>query len=155
MQLHFDNWSIMGFYIRCCPRQSHSRPNDFSEYYSTAKLKAMLAHVCINSQRAHDIMTTLLSRQNDAATSFWRHNDVVITSCVRWEAKGLRQGHTWATHDTVLRSCAVFLVKRIYVYNRAKYGLATRNKCFIQTVNIVLNEHWMNIVNNEQQVLKT
>ena len=29
-------------------------------------------------------MTSLL-RQNDAATSFWRYNDVFITSCVRWE----------------------------------------------------------------------
>ena len=29
------------------------------------------------------IITSLL-RQNDVATSFWRNNDVIITSCVRW-----------------------------------------------------------------------
>ena len=37
------------------------------------------------SQRAHDAITTSLLRQNDVATSFWRHNDVIITSCVRWD----------------------------------------------------------------------
>ena len=29
-------------------------------------------------------MITLLLRQNDVATSFWRHNDVIISSCARW-----------------------------------------------------------------------
>ena len=33
---------------------------------------------------AHDAMITSLWCQNDVATSFWRHNDVVIASCVRW-----------------------------------------------------------------------
>ena len=27
---------------------------------------------------------TSLARQNDAVTSFWRNNDVIIVSCVRW-----------------------------------------------------------------------
>ena len=36
------------------------------------------------SQRTHDVIITSLLRQNDVATSFWRNNDVVITSCVRW-----------------------------------------------------------------------
>ena len=31
-------------------------------------------------------------RQNDVATSFWRHYGVIITSCARWE--GLFQGQT-------------------------------------------------------------
>ena len=35
----------------------------------------------------HDVMLTSLFRQKDAATSFWRNNDVNITSCVRWDAK--------------------------------------------------------------------
>ena len=34
-------------------------------------------------QRTHDVKITLLWRQNDAATSFWRHNDVNIAPCVR------------------------------------------------------------------------
>ena len=32
----------------------------------------------------HDVMITSLSRQNVHITSFWRNNDVVITSCVCW-----------------------------------------------------------------------
>ena len=27
---------------------------------------------------------TSLLRQNDVATSFWRNNDAIIASCVRW-----------------------------------------------------------------------
>ena len=36
---------------------------------------------------AHDVTITSLLRQNDVATSFWRNNDVIITSCVRWDVK--------------------------------------------------------------------
>ena len=36
-------------------------------------------------QWTHDVMITSLLRQNDVATSFWRNNDVIITSCVRWD----------------------------------------------------------------------
>ena len=35
------------------------------------------------SRRAHDEITTLVLRQNDVATSFWRNNDVIIALCVR------------------------------------------------------------------------
>ena len=38
------------------------------------------------SQRTHDVMITSLLRQNDVAMSFWRNNDVVITSCVDWDS---------------------------------------------------------------------
>ena len=37
------------------------------------------------SQRTHDAIKTSLLRQNDVATSFWCNNDVIITSCVRWD----------------------------------------------------------------------
>ena len=37
-------------------------------------------------KRAHDAIITSLWRQNDVATSFRRHNDVIIASCVRWGA---------------------------------------------------------------------
>ena len=35
-------------------------------------------------QWTRDAIITSLLRQNDIATSFWRYNDVIITSCVRW-----------------------------------------------------------------------
>ena len=37
-----------------------------------------------HTQRSHDVIITLLLRQNDVAASFWRNIDVVITPCVRW-----------------------------------------------------------------------
>ena len=37
------------------------------------------------SQRAHDPIITPLRRKNDVAMSFWRHNDVIIAPCVRWD----------------------------------------------------------------------
>ena len=40
------------------------------------------------SQRTHDTMITLLLRQNDVATPFWRNNDVIITSHARWVVPG-------------------------------------------------------------------
>ena len=36
------------------------------------------------AQWTHDVIMTSLLRQNGVATSFWRDNDVIITSCVRW-----------------------------------------------------------------------
>ena len=36
------------------------------------------------SQRAHGAIITSLWRPNDVATSFGRHNDVIIASCARW-----------------------------------------------------------------------
>ena len=44
----------------------------FDAYYST---KA--------SKQIRDAIIASLLRQNDVATSFWRDNDVIITSCVR------------------------------------------------------------------------
>ena len=45
----------------------------------------MQLFVCVViCQRTHDAITTLSWRQNDVAPSFWRHNDIVIASCVRW-----------------------------------------------------------------------
>ena len=45
----------------------------------------VLVHTPIFSlfQWTHDIMIALLLRQNDVATSFWRNDYVIITSCVR------------------------------------------------------------------------
>ena len=40
----------------------------------------------IKTQWTHDAMITTLLRQNDVATSFWRNNDVIIASHVRWGA---------------------------------------------------------------------
>ena len=37
------------------------------------------------SQWAHDAIITSWRRQNDDAMSFWRHNDVIFASCVRWD----------------------------------------------------------------------
>ena len=37
-----------------------------------------------DTQRAHDVIITPLFRQNDVATSFWRYDDVIITSYVCW-----------------------------------------------------------------------
>ena len=38
----------------------------------------------ISTQRWHGAKITSLLSQNDVATSFWRNNDVIIASCVRW-----------------------------------------------------------------------
>ena len=37
------------------------------------------------TQRTHNTIITSLLHQNNIATSFWRNNDVIIASCVRWE----------------------------------------------------------------------
>ena len=36
------------------------------------------------THRTHDAKITSLWRQNDAATAFWCHNEVIIAFCVRW-----------------------------------------------------------------------
>ena len=38
----------------------------------------------IYTRWAYDVMITSLLCQNDVITSFWRNNDVIITSCVHW-----------------------------------------------------------------------
>ena len=42
-----------------------------------------LLHWCWDNNNA---IITLLLRQNDITTSFWRRNDAIIALCVRWEA---------------------------------------------------------------------
>ena len=37
------------------------------------------------SQRIHDAMITLLLRQDDVASSFWRNDDVIIMACAHWD----------------------------------------------------------------------
>ena len=44
------------------------------------------------TQWTRDAIITPLLRRNDVATSFWRNNDVIVTSCVRWEAVKWGQG---------------------------------------------------------------
>ena len=46
--------------------------------------KMNLGKLWVESQRAHDAIITSLWRQN-VAMSFWRHSDVIFTSCVHWE----------------------------------------------------------------------
>ena len=38
----------------------------------------------LGTLRTRDVIITLLVRQNDVPTSFWRNNDAIITSCARW-----------------------------------------------------------------------
>ena len=38
----------------------------------------------ITYQCTHGVKITSLLRQNDVAVSFWRNNDVIITSCIGW-----------------------------------------------------------------------
>ena len=45
-------------------------------------------HLLNGSQRTHGAITTSLWCQNDVATSFWRHNGVIIAWCVRWTLAG-------------------------------------------------------------------
>ena len=42
--------------------------------------------VYMRTKRTHDVILTSLLGQNDVATSFWRNNDIIITSCVNWVA---------------------------------------------------------------------
>ena len=45
------------------------------------------------SQRTRDAIMTSLLRQNDVATSFWRNNDVIIVSRVRWDSMHILYRH--------------------------------------------------------------
>ena len=51
--------------------------------------------VLLHSQRTHDAIATPLLRQNDVVASFWRKNDVIIVSCVRWVAGSLVWRRGW------------------------------------------------------------
>ena len=65
---------------RCChSTQGFNLLNDqylLVKYFDISKLR----HVPV----AHDVITLLL-RQQDVATWFWRNNDVMVGSCVRWD----------------------------------------------------------------------
>ena len=50
--------------------------------------KSTLCVKNVQTQRTHGAIITSLLRRNDVATSFRRNNDVIITSCVRWELSG-------------------------------------------------------------------
>ena len=43
----------------------------------------------LDTQRTHGAIITSLLSQNDNATSFWRNNDVIFASCVRWDTHGI------------------------------------------------------------------
>ena len=72
------------------------------------------------SQRTHDAITSSLLRQNDVATSFWRNNDVIITSRVPWDERStmvLRWlfPHFRAETETVIQlRFSVVTVVRVY-----------------------------------------
>ena len=46
----------------------------------------------MQSQRTYDVIITSLLRQNEIATSFWRNNGLIITSCAHWECADIRAG---------------------------------------------------------------
>ena len=52
------------------------------------------------SQRTHDVIITSLLSQNDVATSFWRNDNVIITSCVHWDMKNWWYNHNKTNNHT-------------------------------------------------------
>ena len=56
------------------------------QQHQSFKCREMMcnANTCMPSQMTYDVKITSLLRQNDVATSFWRHNDVIIRSRVHW-----------------------------------------------------------------------
>ena len=55
--------------------------------YCLIRREAQQAKILLQCQRAQGAITTSLLRQNDVATSFWRNDEVIIASCVRWVIK--------------------------------------------------------------------
>ena len=51
-------------------------------------------HVCSIAQRTHDVNITSLWRPNYVMTSFWRHSDVIIAPCIRWDLPPVSQSYT-------------------------------------------------------------
>ena len=70
----------------------------------------VLIKVLTHSQRTHDVIIMSLLRQNDVATSFWRNNDVIITSRVRWAVAYWCQ-RPWSPLVQVM-DCRLFDVKQ-------------------------------------------
>ena len=52
-------------------------------------------HGWVHVPKGHNAIITWLWRQNDVATSFRRHTDVIIASCVRWGHSLNRKGHNF------------------------------------------------------------
>ena len=70
-------------------------------------------------QCTRDTIIALLLRQIDVATSFWRNNDVIITSCARRDAhlSGLLH-QRWATRSIVIVKISKYVVKDELAINK-------------------------------------
>ena len=69
-----------------------------SETWYQVSLGVRLQHISLASafsQRPHDAKITSLWRPNDVATSFWRHNNVIIASCARWVESASYMSFKW------------------------------------------------------------
>ena len=66
-------------------------------------------YICqmVYSQCAHGAIITSLLGQNDVATPFWRNNDVIVTSCVRWVDRYFVGYITWWWKSTFLYQYSV------------------------------------------------
>ena len=74
----------------------------------------------VASQRTREAIITSSSRQNEATTSFWRNNDVVVASCVRWDKP--YHIHWWAAIGTEMCNLLV-MVGRIGPMSDQQLGL--------------------------------
>ena len=72
-------------------------------------------HTCTGayhrSQRTRGAIIASLLRQNDVMTSFWRNNDVIITSCVRWDMVSVVISNNLSSWNDIVDSPQVSLVK--------------------------------------------
>ena len=76
-------------------------------------------------QTAHVNYVTSLRLQNDVATSFWHHNDVIFTSCVRCDV----------LHQVRLASCQLVMMRQRLRTYLSNYTL-TQNFLYFTTVAI-------------------
>ena len=76
--------------------------------------------------RTRDAITTPLLRQNDVAMSFWRINDVIVTSCVTvavWWYPTKNLNHCCPRHHGIERVTATSMVKqsnKVHVLGKKK-----------------------------------
>ena len=68
-----------------------------------------------DAQRTNDVIITSLLSQNEVVTSFWRYNDVIITSCVRWVCAMVRLAHCLTTPSHQLLSTAPMLTSQLHI----------------------------------------
>ena len=66
-------------------------------------------------------MITLLLRQNDVTTSFWRNNDVNIASCVRWVINTVDVSDGARSSASVLHATWYILVPVITDHTQSEY----------------------------------